>query len=111
MNGAITMNREEFLQQLQGILLPEAFDQRLLDHAAEMFGRWGKGTHLSEREHLFESYGLAARSDDSPEVAAQKSALRFVCTRIMEAEFSRKDAAELIRNFNRIKHPGYEWVD
>lgn len=99
------------MQQLQGIMLPEAFDQRLLDQAAEMFGRWGKGAHLSEGEHLFESYGLAARPDDCIEVVAQKSALRFVCTKIMQAEFSRKDAAELIRNFNRIKHPGYEWVE
>ena len=105
------MNREEFLQQLQGILLPEAFDQHLLDQAAEMFGRWGKGAHLSESEHLFESYGLTAKPDDSPEAAAQKSALRFVCNRIMQADFSRKDASEMIRNFNRIKHPGYEWVE
>jgi hypothetical protein len=105
------MNREEFLQQLEGIMLPEAFDQRLLDQAAEMFGRWGKGVHLSESEHLFESYGLAAKPDDCPEEGMQKAALRFVCTRIMQAEFSRKDAAELIRNFNKIKHPGYEWVE
>ncbi len=105
------MNKEEFLQQFEGIVLPEAFEQRLLDQAAEMFGRWGKSAHLSDREHLFETYGLAARPDDSPEEVMQKTALRFVCTRIMQAEFSRKDAAELIRNFNEIKYPGYQWVE
>ncbi|OPY52818.1 MAG: hypothetical protein A4E49_01771 [Methanosaeta sp. PtaU1.Bin112] len=105
------MKRDEFLQQFEGIVLPEAFDQRLLDQAAEMFGRWGKSSHLSDREHLFEAYGLAAKQDDSPEEEMQKTALRFICTRIMQAEFSRKDAADLIRNFNKIKYPGYQWVE
>lgn len=105
------MKKEEFLKQFEGIVLPEAFDQRLLDQAAEMFGRWGKGAHLSEREHLFETYGLATKPGDSLAEGTQKTALRFVCTRIMQAEFSRKDAAELIRNFNKIKYPGYEWVE
>lgn len=105
------MRKDEFLQQFEGIVLPEAFDQDLLDKAAEMFGRWGKGSHLSEREHLFKAYGLASKPDDSPEEEKQKIALRFVCSRMMEASFSRKDAADLIRNFNKIKYPGYEWVE
>ncbi len=105
------MRKDEFLKQFEGILLPEAFDQHLLDQAAEMFAKWGKSTHMSEKEHLFETHGLASKPDDGPEEEMQKIALRFVCTRIMEAEFSRKDAAELIRNFNKIKYPGYEWVE
>jgi hypothetical protein len=105
------LRKDEFLQQFEGIVLPEAFDQDLLDHAAEMFGKWGKSAHMNEKEHLFEAYGLASKSDDCPEVKTQKIALRFVCTRMMETQISRNDAAELIRNFNKIKYPGYEWLE
>ncbi|MCX6677880.1 MAG: hypothetical protein NTU95_08055 [Methanothrix sp.] len=105
------MRKEEFLQQFEGIMLPETFDQDLLDHAAEMFGKWGKSTHMDEKEHLFETFGLASKHDDCTEVKMQKIALRFICSRMMEANFSRKDAADLIRNFNKIKNPGYEWLE
>ncbi len=105
------MKKEEFLEQIEGIMLPEMFDQRLLDHAAEMFGKWGKSTHMNEKEHLFESFGLASKADDNNDIKMQKIALRFVCTRMMEANMTRKDAAELIRNFNEFKDPGYEWVE
>jgi hypothetical protein len=109
--GLIILRKDEFLQQFEGIMLPETFDQDLLDHAAEMFGKWGKSTHMNETEHLFETFGLASKPDDCTEVKMQKIALRFVCTRMMEANFSRKDAADLIRNFNKIKNPGYEWLE
>ena len=33
------LKQEEFLQQLEGVVLPERFDQDLLDRAAEMFGK------------------------------------------------------------------------
>jgi hypothetical protein len=105
------LRKDEFLQQFEGIMLPETFDQDLLDHAAEMFGKWGKSTHMNEKEHLFETFGLASKSDDCTEVKMQKIALRFVCSRMMEANFNRKDAADLIRNFNKIKDPGYEWLE
>jgi hypothetical protein len=107
----IDLKREDFLQQLEGIILPETFDQDLLDHAAEMFGKWGRSSHFSELEHLFESFGLAAKPDDGPDIEIQKAALRFVCTRMSQAGFSRKEAAELIRSFNKIKDPGYKWLD
>jgi len=105
------LRKDEFLQQFDGIMLPETFDQDLLDHAAEMFGKWGKSTHMDEKEHLFEAFGLASKPDDCTEVKMQKIALRFVCSRMMDANFSRKDAADLIRNFNKIKNPGYEWLE
>jgi hypothetical protein len=105
------LRKDEFLQQFEGIVFPETFDQDLLDHAAEMFGKWGKSAHLNEKEHLFEAFGLASKQGDSTEIKLQKIALRFVCSRMMEANFSRKDAAELIRNFNKIKSPGYEWLE
>ncbi len=105
------MKKEEFLEQIEGIMLPEMFDQSLLDHAAEMFGKWGKSTHMNEKEHLFESFGLASKPDDNNDIKMQKIALRFVCTRMMESNLSRKDAADLIRNLNKIKDPGYEWLE
>jgi len=108
---AIILRREEFMQQFEGFILPETFNQDLLDQAAEMFGKWGKSAHMNEREHLFELFGLNSKSDDNTEVKMQKIALRFVCSSMMEANFSRKDAADLIRNFNRIKDPGYHWIE
>ncbi len=105
------MKKEEFQMQIEGCLLPEVFDQHLLDHAAEMFGKWGKSTHMNEKEHLFESFGLASKPDDSNDFKMQKIALRCVCTKMMEANLNRKDAADLIRNLNEIKDPGYEWVE
>lgn len=107
----IILNRDEFMRQFEGIMLPEKFDQDLLDQASEMFGKWGKSVHINEREHLFESFGLASRTGDTPGVKMQKIALRFVCSRMMEANFNRKDAANLIRNFNKIKDPGYQWLE
>jgi hypothetical protein len=105
------MKKDEFQMQIEGCLLPEVFDQHLLDHAAEMFGRWGKSTHMNEKEHLFESFGLASKPDDSNDVKMQKIALRCVCTKMMDANLNRKDAADLVRNLNTIKDPGYEWVE
>lgn len=109
--GLIILRKDEFLQQFEGITFPETFDQNLLDHAAEMFGKWGKSAHMNEKEHLFEAFGLASKPEDGTEIKMQKIALRFVCTRMMEANFNRTDAANLIRNFNKIKNPGYEWLE
>ena len=105
------MREEDFLQQLEGIILPETFDQDLLDRAAEMFGKWGRGRHIDEKEHLFESFGLGPKPEDSLEVKMQKAAVRFVCTKMMQIQFSRREASDLIRNFNRIKAPGYKWLE
>ncbi|MGD0954562.1 MAG: hypothetical protein ABR985_19625 [Methanotrichaceae archaeon] len=46
------MKKEEFMQQIEGCRLPDIFDQHLLDHAAEMFSKWGMTTHMDEKEHL-----------------------------------------------------------
>jgi len=105
------LRRDEFLELFEGVLLPEAFDQQQLDRAAEMFEKWGRTRHLDEKEHLFEAFGLAAKSDDGEDLGLQKAALRFVCKRMMDAGIGRKDAADLIRNFNRIKDPGYRWLE
>lgn len=105
------VKREEFLNQIEGYVFPKLFNQDLLDRAAEMFGRWGKSAHLDETEHLFQSSGLASREEDSNEIREQKAALRYVCSRMMDSGVNRKDAADLIRNFNRLKDPGYKWLD
>jgi len=105
------MNKEEFLKQIEGYIFPQMFHQDLLDRAAEMFGRWGRSAHLDEKEHLFQSFGLGPQPDDSDEIREQKAAIRHICSRMMDASINRKDAADLIRNFNRIKDPGYKWLD
>ncbi len=101
------MNKEEFMRLIEGCLIPEHFEQNLLEHAAEMFGKWGKSSHLDEKEHLFESFGLASKKEDSIELKMQKVALRCVCIRIMEAKLNRKEAADLINNLNKIRDTGH----
>jgi len=98
------------MRQIEGCMLPETFDQNLLDRAAEMFGRWGKTTHMDEREHLFETFGLASKSEDNNAMRMEKAALRCVCSKMMDAKLNRTDAANIIRNFNKIKEPGFKWV-
>ena len=105
------MKKEEFMQQIEGCRLPDIFDQHLLDHAAEMFSKWGMTTHMDEKEHLFESSGLAPKTGDSDVLKKEKEALRCVCEKMMVAKLNRKDAADIIKNFNKIKDPGFEWVE
>lgn len=105
------MKKEEFMQQIEVCRLPEIFDQHLLDHAAEMFSKWGMTTHMDEKEHLFESSGLAPKIGDSDALKKEKEALRCVCEKIMDAKLNRKDAADIVKNFNKIKDPGFEWVE
>jgi hypothetical protein len=98
------LNKEEFMKIIEGCRLSEHFEQNLLDNAAEMFGKWGKSSHLNEKEHLFEAFGLASREGDNIEVKMQKVALRCVCLRMMDAKLNRNDAAALIKNLNKIKN-------
>ncbi len=105
------MRRDEFFELFEGVVLPEAFDQDLLNQAAEMFEKWGQSRHLDEKEHLFKTYGLAEKPDDGDGQRMQKAALRFVCQKMMAANIGRRDAAELIRSFNRVKDPGYRWLE
>jgi hypothetical protein len=106
----IILKKEEFMQQIEGCRLPEIFDQHLLDSAAEMFSRWGMTAHMDEKEHLFERSGLAPKPGDSDALKKEKEALRCVCEKMMDAKLNRKDAGDIIKNFNKIKDPGFEWV-
>lgn len=108
---AIYLKKEEFMKQIEGCNLPGSFDQHLLDHAAEMFSKWGMTTHMDEREHLFERSGLASKPEDDEAMRKEKDALRCVCKRMMDLKLNRKDASEIIRNFNKIKDPGFKWVE
>jgi len=107
----VMMKREEFQAQIEGYIFPQTFHQDLLDRAAEMFMKWGRSSHLDEKEHLFQSFGLNSQPGDDEKIKAQKAAIRVICSKMMDASISRKEAADIIRNFNRIKDPGYKWLD
>jgi hypothetical protein len=107
----IILKKEEFMRQIEGCKVPESFDQHLLDNASEMFSKWGMTTHMDEKEHLFERSGLAPKPGDSNALKKEKEALRCVCQKMMEAKLNSKDAAVIIKNFNKIKDPGLEWVE
>jgi hypothetical protein len=68
-------------------------------------------THMDEKEHLFENSGLATKTGDSDALKKEKEALRCLCEKMMETNLNKKDAADIIRNFNKIKDPGFEWVE
>jgi hypothetical protein len=104
------LKKEEFMRKIEGCKLPEAFDQNLLDNASEMFSsKWGMTTHMDEKEHLFEGSGLTPKTGDSEALKKEKEALRCVCEKMMDAGLNRHDAAVIIKNFNKIKEPVFEW--
>jgi hypothetical protein len=105
------MRKEDFIKLMESCKIPERFDQHLLDHAAEMFAKWGMTAHMDEKEHLFESFGLASKPEDSHLQKKDKAALRCVIKRMMEAKLSRKDAATIIKNFNNIMSQDVKWVE
>ena len=107
----IILKKEEFMRQIEGCRLPEIFDQHLLDNASEMFSKWGMTTHMDEKEHLFESSGLAPKPGDCNALKKEKEALRCVYEKMMEAKLNSKDASVIIKNFNKIKSPGFEWIE
>jgi hypothetical protein len=104
------LKKDEFIRLIEGCNIPERFDQHLLDHAAEMFARWGMTAHMDEKEHLFESFGLASKPEDSHLQKEEKAALRCVLKRMMDARLSRKDAATIIKNLNDIMNQDYKWT-
>jgi len=107
----IFLKKEEFMKEIEGCKLPQVFEQNLLDKAEEMFGKWGLTRHMDEKEHLFKSAGLVSKPGDSEALKKEKEALRCLCTKIMEAKLNRQDAATIIKNFNKINEPDFEWVD
>lgn len=102
------LNKEEFMRQIQSCNIPAKFDQHLLDHASEMFGKWGKSWHSDEREYLFENFGINSKKGDSEELKKEKEALRCVLTKMMSMQINNVDAAEIVKNFNRINDPNFK---
>jgi hypothetical protein len=93
------------MKLIEGCKIPEKFDQHLLDHASEMFNKWGRTGqygHMDEKEYLFKHYGLDDKPDDSLPIKEEKEALRCICSKMMDAKINRKDASEVIKNFNKI---------
>ncbi len=109
------MKKDEFMKQLQGCELPERFDQHLLDHAAAMFQRWGLIAHTSwdenNKEFLFKNFGIDDKPEDSQMVKDEKNKLRCVISKMMQMQISRDDASTIIKNFNRIKEPGFRGLE
>ena len=105
------MKKEEFMRQIEDCRLPESFDQNLLDKASEMFSKWGMTTHMNEKEHLFETFGLASKRGDSADLKKEKELLRCVCEKMLKSDLNRHDASVIIKNFNRIRDPSFQWIE
>ena len=105
------MKKEEFMRLIKGCKLPGTFDQDLLDNASAMFNKWGMSTQMDEKDHLFRSFGLAPKPEDGDALKKEKEALRCVCEKMMDSQLNRKDASTIIKNFNNIKDPKFEWVE
>ncbi len=109
------LKNDEFMKQINECQVPERFDQHLLDHAAAMFEKWGLLAHdtwsETDRDHLFQNFGLNEKSDDDEAIKSEKKALRCVASKIMKMQINKKDAIGLMKNFNRIKEPGFRWLE
>jgi hypothetical protein len=107
----IILKKEEFMRLIDGCNHPGIFNQNLLDNASVMFSKWGMSTQMDEKEHLFKSSGLDPKPEDNDVTRKEKKQLRCVCEMMMDSQINRKDAAAIIKNFNNIKDPKFEWVD
>jgi hypothetical protein len=107
----IILKKEEFMRLIDGCKLPEMFDQNLLDNASVMFSKWGMSTQMDEKEHLFKSFGLVPKSEDRDALKKEKDGLRCVCEKMMDSQLNRKDAVMILKNFNNIKDPKFEWIE
>ena len=65
----------------------------------------------TDREHLFQTHGLNDRSDDSEAVKKEKKALQCIASQIMKTQISKEDAVGVMKNFNRIREPGFRWLE
>lgn len=92
--------------------VPENIDQKLLDSASVMMGKWGEGlVHVgADKDHLFKHYGLAEKPEDSAVAKKEKAALRCVASKIFKSELSKSDAEGIMKNLNDINKPGFRWL-
>jgi hypothetical protein len=112
--GGFVVKRDEFMKLIQECEMPGNFDQNLLDKAAAMFEKWGLLAHdtwdETDKGHLFKNFGLNDEVGDSNEVKTKKKALRCISSKIMKSQIGREDAVGIMKNFNKIKEPGFRWL-
>ncbi|OPY48476.1 MAG: hypothetical protein A4E48_02780 [Methanosaeta sp. PtaU1.Bin060] len=109
------LKKEEFLKLIEDCKVSSmTFDQRLLDTAAAMFEKWGLQAHdtwaETDKEHLFTSYGMVEKSDDSDALKGEKKALRCIASKIMKTQINKEDAVGIMKNLNSINKPGFRWL-
>ena len=107
------MKKDEFMKLIQDCRIPEKFDQKLLDSAANMMKKWDVGLKHegADTEHLFRNFGLSDKADDSEAVKKEKAALRCVASKIFKSEIHKENAVNIMKNFNEIKEPGFRWLE
>jgi hypothetical protein len=109
------LKKEEYLKLIEDCQILEHFDQSLLDKSAAMFEKWGLLAHdtwaETDKEHLFQSFGLADRSDDSEIIKNEKRILRCIASKMMKTQIKKADAIGIMKNFNKIKEPGFRWLE
>ena len=107
------MKKDEFMKLIQDCKIPEKFDQKILDSAANMMNKWDVGLKHegADKEHLFKNFGLSDKTDDSEAVKKEKAALRCIASKIFKSEMPKENAFGIMKNFNSIKGPGFRWLE
>ncbi len=99
---------------MQECNVPDKFDQRLLDQAAAMFEKWGLLAHdtwnETDKDHLFRDFGLTEKAGDGEVAKKEKAALRCIASKIMKTQIGKEDAVGIMKNFNKIREPGFRWL-
>lgn len=108
-----TMKRTDFLKLIEDCQMLEHFDQKLLDEASMMMKKWGEGlVHVgADKEHLFKSFGLIDKADDTEAIKKEKAALRCIATKMFKSEIRKEDAVGIMKNFNGLNGPGFRWLE
>ncbi len=110
------MKRDDFMKNIQECEILNNFDQGLLDQAAAMFEKWGLLAHdpglwaKTDKEHLFDDFGLNDKFGDNDAIKRQKKALRCISSKIIKTQINKEDAVGIMKNLNKIGEPGFRWL-
>ena len=101
------------MKLIQDCKIPEKFDQKLLDSAANMMKKWDVGLKHegADIEHLFKNFGLIDKADDDEAVKKEKAALRCITSKIFKSELPKENAVGIMKNLNAVKGPGFRWLE
>jgi len=109
------LKKEEFMKLIEDCQTLEHFDQSLLDKSSAMFEKWGLPAHETwaetDKEYLFKNFGLADENDDGDKVRQEKKILRCIASKIMGTQITKANAIGIMKNFNKIKDPGFRWLE